>query len=99
MKESSQAAMGKKMGSNSAKMFAYSANPNARQVYLVGDFTDWNPTALPMSKQGEKFVKRVQLQPGEHQYKFFVDGEWQTDPAAEIQVPNGVGSMNSVVKV
>jgi 1,4-alpha-glucan branching enzyme len=99
MKVTGRASIGKKMETNGARLFAYSANPNARQVYLVGDFNGWDPTTLPLSKRGETFVKRVNLTPGEHQYKFLVDGEWQTDPSADVQVPNGVGSLNSVVRV
>jgi hypothetical protein len=82
-----------------AKLFVHSANPAAKQVCLAGDFNGWDPAALPMSRRGGMFVKRIHLAPGEHQYKFLVDGEWQTDPAAEMQVPNGLGSMNSVITV
>jgi hypothetical protein len=78
--------------------FTYRGAPGVR-VSLVGDFNGWDPTALPLSKRGKTFAKRVNLPPGEHQYKFLVDGEWHTDPAAEVQVPNGVGSLNSVVRV
>ena len=98
MRRTAKEAIETRTETNRTRMFAYSANPKARQVYLAGDFNGWDPAALPMSKRGGMFVKRVQLQPGEHQYKFLVDGEWQTDPAAEVQVPNGMGSLNSVVR-
>jgi hypothetical protein len=39
------------------------------------------------------------LPPGRHEYKFVVNGEWMPYPAAEIQPPNGLGSLNSVVRV
>ena len=99
MKSASQAGLEKKPVQNGAILFTYSAKPDAKKVFLVGDFNGWAPDALPMSKRAGAFVKRVHLEPGEHQYKFVVDGEWQTDPAAERQVPNKLGSMNSVVSV
>jgi len=41
----------------------------------------------------------VALAPGRYQYKFLVDGEWLPDPAAQKNVPNEYGSLNSVVEV
>jgi hypothetical protein len=41
----------------------------------------------------------VPLAPGRYQYKFLADGEWLLDPAAQQNVPNEYGSLNSVVEV
>ena len=79
--------------------FVYAPEGETRQVFLAGDFNGWDPAAGRMIKRQGTFRKRMQLDPGEHQYKFVVDGEWQTDPAAQVQVPNGMGTMNSVVRV
>lgn len=70
---------------------------NARKVYIAGDFNGWNPQADRMQKRNGAFVKKMQLLPGEYQYKFVIDGEWHADPAAETQVPNDCGTLNSVV--
>jgi len=41
----------------------------------------------------------VALAPGRYQYKLIVDGEWIADPAAEENVSNEHGSLNSVIEV
>jgi 5'-AMP-activated protein kinase, regulatory beta subunit len=84
---------------NETKLFTFNADPGVKEVRLAGDFNKWDPEGLPMTKRAGMFVRRVDLGPGEHQYKFLVDGQWTTDPVAEMQVPNGLGSMNSVVSV
>lgn len=48
------------------------------QVYISGTFTEWK--TLPMVKSHGDFVTIIDLPEGEHQYKFFVDGEWKHDP-------------------
>lgn len=72
-------------------------DPNAKHVYLVGDFNNWDVTATPM-KRDEKgtFYIDVSLSPGRHEYKFYVDGQWIADPYNPITVgPYG----NSVIQV
>nr|CAD7416207.1 unnamed protein product [Timema poppensis] len=44
------------------------------------------------------FVTIIDLPEGEHQYKFYVDGEWRHDPGVRI-VDNGMGSKNNMVTV
>ncbi|XP_058792152.1 5'-AMP-activated protein kinase subunit beta-2 isoform X2 [Phymastichus coffea] len=67
-----------------------------KQVYISGTFNDWK--TLPMVKSHGDFVTIVDLPEGEHQYKFFVDGEWRHDPGLKI-VDNGMGSKNNCVSV
>jgi len=72
-------------------------DPDARAVYLAGEFNGWNPHELLMEK-GEDGVWRVSvnLAPGEYEYKFVVDGNWVTDPMN----PTIRGDMgNSVIRV
>jgi 1,4-alpha-glucan branching enzyme len=80
-------------------VFTYDLNPTAKEVYLAGDFNRWDPQADPMVKKDGIFRITRSLAPGEHQYKFVVDGQWCVDPAATSQVPNEAGSMNSVIRV
>ena len=49
-----------------------------KQVYISGTFSEWKP--LPMVKSHGDFVTIVDLPEGDHQYKFYVDGEWKHDP-------------------
>lgn len=48
------------------------------QVFISGTFTDWK--TIPMVKSHGDFVTIIDLPEGEHQYKYFVDGEWRNDP-------------------
>jgi hypothetical protein len=50
-------------------------------------------------KRGGTFQKKLELELGEHQYKFVIDGEWRLDPSAPAQVADGNGNLNSVVRV
>ncbi|XP_032452487.1 5'-AMP-activated protein kinase subunit beta-2 isoform X2 [Nasonia vitripennis] len=67
-----------------------------KQVFISGTFNDWK--TLPMVKSHGDFVTIIDLPEGEHQYKFFVDGEWRHDPGLKM-VDNGMGSKNNCVSV
>jgi hypothetical protein len=41
----------------------------------------------------------VQLSPGEHYYRFLVDGEWRDDPECPMRVPNPFGGENMMREV
>ena len=69
------------------------------EVYLAGDFNEWNPRSHRMFKREGYFKRKLKLEPGAHEYKFVVDGEWITDPTAAEQRANGFGSLNSVIRV
>jgi hypothetical protein len=73
--------------------------PEAQQVSLAGDFTDWEPAhALSRSEPGVWTVV-VPLDPGIHNYSFIVDGErWVADPNAPA-VDDGFGGLNSRLAV
>lgn len=79
--------------------FSCKIKPDAGEVYLVGDFNNWDLGADRMTKRQGSFRKTKKLKPGEYCYKFLVDGEWHTDPSAEKQVPNEYGTMNSVIQI
>jgi 1,4-alpha-glucan branching enzyme len=75
--------------------------PDAKEVYLCGDFNQWSPMTLRMLQWNADghWEKRVTLPPGRYEYKFIVDGEWVHDAKARENAPNVHGSLNSVVKV
>ncbi len=71
----------------------------ADRIFLVGDFNDWQTHVTPFI-QGRDGVWRAVLElPAGRQYQFryLVDGEWQTDYHADGWVENPYGSVNSVV--
>ncbi len=74
--------------------------PEANEVLLAGDFTEWEQHPVPLKKaDGGVWTTIVLLQPGKHEYRFLVDGQWQDDPASALRVPNGFGSENCVCVV
>ena len=79
--------------------FTYFA-PSAENVILVGDFTAWeqNPVSLKKQKDGT-WKTSVSLGPGDHEYRFVVDGQWQDDTQCNERKPNGFGQQNCVRQV
>jgi 1,4-alpha-glucan branching enzyme len=74
--------------------------PQAEKVSVVGDFNDWNLTKHPLKKDKKGAWKiSLNLLPGTYQYRFFVDGEWQSDPNCTECVENPFGALNCVKKV
>lgn len=74
--------------------------PDAHEVFLLGDFNDWQKNELKARKlKGGIWSKSVQLKAGIYQYLFLVDGEWWTDPANPNRVRNAFGTENSVVEI
>jgi 1,4-alpha-glucan branching enzyme len=86
-------------GKGNGTLFVCDCDPDAKEVYLVGEFNNWDPTADRMAKWKGVFRRRLNLEPGVYQYKFLVDGRWHTDSSADEHVPNEFGTQNSVIRV
>jgi 1,4-alpha-glucan branching enzyme len=72
----------------------------AAQVALVGDFNNWNQTTHPMKKnKNGVWEKIVMLDIGRYEYKFLVDGHWQSDPLNGQISRNCFGTINNVLMV
>jgi 1,4-alpha-glucan branching enzyme len=73
------------------------AAPDAQQVLLAGDFTAWQEQAVPLKKNRQGIWQTtLALEPGKHEYRFLVDGQWQNDPNCALRRPNDFGSENCV---
>ena len=72
---------------------------HAKEVFLSGDFNNWDPKNISMKKEGDEWVYSVYLSPGKHLYKFVVDGEWVIDPGNKSWEQNEFGTGNSVIWV
>ncbi len=81
--------------------FTLEGRPNARQAHLVGSFNNWNTTAAPMTRQGDRWSARLELDDGRsYEYLYLVDGrEYLPDPQADGSVRNNHGSVNSLVNL
>lgn len=72
----------------------------AESVHLVGDFNDWSPSSLPMTRSAHHGWRvTIELERGKsYQCRYLLDGErWANDPAADGYVANPYGGENSVV--
>ncbi|KAB1255428.1 5'-AMP-activated protein kinase subunit beta-1 [Camelus dromedarius] len=67
-----------------------------KEVYLSGSFNNWSK--LPLTRSHNNFVAILDLPEGEHQYKFFVDGQWTHDPSEPI-VTSQLGTVNNIIQV
>ena len=80
--------------------FKLAGHSDAKQVYLTGDFNQWDPKKQRMSKYRDgSFRAKISLPQGAYQYKFIADGIWLNDPEAREQVKNEFGTVNSLVRV
>jgi 1,4-alpha-glucan branching enzyme len=78
--------------------FELQADPGS-QVFVAGDFNDWNPQAKQLKEDGGVYSAALMLPKGQYQYKFVVNGTWCVDPECTDWIPNDQGSLNSVVIV
>jgi 1,4-alpha-glucan branching enzyme len=75
-------------------------SPEAKAVYLAGNFNEWDIKATPMKKDNSGCWRaEVDLAPGVYEYRYYVDGAWQDDPETPGSVPNPFGSRNCVLSV
>lgn len=80
--------------------FELLAEPGAK-VFVAGTFNGWDSSQSPMKENPNsgRYVAEVKVPPGRHEYKFVINDNWQVDPNCSEWVPNGCGSLNSVISV
>lgn len=82
--------------------FELPAEVKADEVFVVGDFNDWNASTHPLKQRKDgRFSTSISLAAGsQYQFRYLVDGErWENDWAADAYLPNSFGTENSVVAV
>lgn len=72
---------------------------NYKEVYLAGDFSDWQHGKIAMRKEGKYWVGNVTMSYGAHHYKYIIDGDWTIDPGNRLTEYGEHGHLNSVVFV
>lgn len=72
-----------------------------KDVYVAGEFNNWDPTAKKMAYKTRKglYEATLKLEPGTYQYKYIIDGTWCADPENAEAVANDQGTFNSVITV
>lgn len=82
--------------------------PEASEVFLAGDFNNWNAADIAMSKRAEgTWTACLDLAPGRYEYKFVVNGIWgcgqpgcsDRNLECAVCVPNSLGTMNHVIEI
>lgn len=74
--------------------------PDAREVFLAGDFNGWNATAQPLAKgDGGVWTVTLALDPGQYEYKYVVDGQWREDPDNPEKKSDPFGGSNSLLTI
>lgn len=76
--------------------------PNVNEVYLAGDFNNWQPDAKNYRLRkfkGDIWKKVLKLKPGRYEYQFVVDGQWWCDPENDQRATNPYCTENSVIEV
>lgn len=56
--------------------------PDAREVALAGDFSEWAPNRKMVRDVNGWWTIRLALEPGEYRFRYVADGEWYTDFAS-----------------
>jgi hypothetical protein len=71
----------------------------ADRIFVSGTFNDWNERTLPM-QQDRDGIWRAQLElplGQRYEFRYVIDGRWQTDYHADGFTENSYGSHNSIV--
>jgi hypothetical protein len=72
--------------------------PRAKSVSVVGDFNDWNPSAIPLQPARGVWSVEAVVPVGRHDYAFVIDGtRWIADPAAPRAPADEFGAGYSVL--
>lgn len=77
--------------------FRIKAFPQAKAVYLAGEFNNWDSKAWALRREGDEWIFSVHLSVGKHLYKVVVDDVWQIDPTNKLWEQNEYGTGNSVL--
>ena len=74
--------------------------PEAKEVFLAGDFNGWDVQSIPLKKNGKgAWEAKLNLPRGLYEYKLLVDGAWVQDFGCAEMIPNPFGTHNCLLHV
>jgi len=74
--------------------------PEAREVYLAGEFNNWKLDEHSRMEQNNGcWSKRLNLDKGKYRYRFVIDGNWTEDPNNPARQMNAYGTMDSLIEI
>ena len=82
-------------------VFSLPAETTAERVALCGDFNDWAPEGISLTRAADRsWQVTVPLVPGSYRYKYLLDGvTWENGPDADRYEENAYGTLDSVIEV
>ena len=76
------------------------AAPQAKEVYLAGEFNNWKLDDNSRMEQANGcWTKKLDLNNGKYRYRFVIDGNWSEDPANPLTQLNSYGTLDSLLEV
>ena len=69
------------------------------QVYLVGDFNQWNETSHPLNKVARTWLIDIQLPPGRYRFNYLAGEIYYSDLHAHRYERNSRGAEVSIIIV
>lgn len=77
------------------------ADENAETIEILGLNSDWQTSIIMSKKKDGTFTCDVSLPKNtEHQFKYRInENEWVNEPAADKEVANEFGGINSVIVI
>ncbi|WP_033960462.1 glycogen-binding domain-containing protein [Psychroserpens jangbogonensis] len=79
--------------------FRLRGHDDVQNVIVAGSFNKWNEHLFRMYKIENGWELKVQMKPGEYDYRFIVDGQWMEDPSNPDKVKNEFSEFNSRINV
>jgi len=74
--------------------------PEAKEVFVAGDFNGWQLSDdSRMEQHNGTWRKKMGIIPGEHHYRFVIDGKWVEDPNNAHKAMNPYGQMDSIIEL
>ncbi|HLT53092.1 MAG TPA: glycogen-binding domain-containing protein, partial [Flavobacteriaceae bacterium] len=88
-----------RVNKNGNTYFKLQGYTDAKEVILTGSFIRWDEQRFKMHKTDDGWEIMLQINPGEYEYKFIVDGNWMEDPQNPSKRRNEFDGYNSVINV
>ena len=74
--------------------------PEAKNVYLVGEFNRWQlEDSARMNQNNGTWSKKINLDSGKYRYRFVIDGNWIEDSSNPFKEVNPYGSVDSLIEI
>ena len=82
------------------KYIFYYKNSEASNVYILGDFNNWNPYSHRMRKNKSGLWEiEMDIPPGDYSYSFLVDGTHRKDPLSKAIKQDRFGNELTFIKL